>query len=97
MMYGADANCGRVMCALGYAGIDFDPNKVDVSFKSAAGEIAVCESGCALTFDEKLAKEILTQEIIEILIDMKAGSASAMAWGCDLSYDYVRINGDYRS
>ena len=97
MMFGADANCGRVLCALGYAGIDFDPEKIDVVFKSSAGEIKVCENGDCIEFDEVKAKEILTREIIEILIDMQTGKDRIVAWGCDLSYEYVRINGDYRS
>ncbi|MCL2099634.1 MAG: bifunctional ornithine acetyltransferase/N-acetylglutamate synthase [Oscillospiraceae bacterium] len=97
MMYGADANCGRILCALGYAGVEFDPLKVDVRLKSAAGEILCYEKGCSLAFDEGKAKEILSLEIIEILIDMNSGDEKATAWGCDLSYEYVRINGDYRS
>ena len=99
LMFGADANWGRILCALGYSGVDFDPEKVDVSFKSAAGEILVCQNGgsTATEVDEDKAKEILSQEIIEIIIDMKTGKDTATAWGCDLSYEYVRINGDYRS
>jgi glutamate N-acetyltransferase/amino-acid N-acetyltransferase len=97
MMFGADANWGRILCALGYAGVEFDPLKVDVKLKSAAGEIPVCENGGSVPLDESRAKEILSQEIIEIIIDMKSGKESATAWGCDLSYEYVRINGDYRS
>ena len=97
MMFGADANFGRILCALGYSGIDFDPLKIDVKFKSAAGEIEVCKNGGSLGFDEDKAKEILSQEIIEVLIDMQSGEKKATAWGCDLSYEYVRINGDYRS
>ena len=96
-MYGADANCGRIMCALGYAGVDFDPFKIDVKLKSAAGEMLFYENGMRLDFDEDEAKKMLLQEIIEILVDMKSGDEKATAWGCDLSYDYVRINGDYRS
>ena len=97
MMYGADANSGRILCALGYAGVDIDPNKIDVKFKSAAGEIVVYENGKSLVIDEVKAKEILSLEIIEILINMNSGAEKATAWGCDLSYEYVRINGDYRS
>ena len=97
MMFGADANCGRVLCALGYSGVEFDPWKIDVAFKSSAGEIQVCENGNCIEFDEARAKEILSREIIEIMIDMKSGCENATAWGCDLSYEYVRINGDYRS
>lgn len=97
--FGADANWGRILCALGYSGVDFDPNKVDVSFKSTAGEIDVCKNGGSVfvDVDELKAKEILSQEIIEIFIDMKSGNEQATAYGCDLSYEYVRINGDYRS
>jgi len=95
-MFGADANWGRILCALGYAGADIDPQKINVAFKSPAGEIEVCKSG-SVEFDEKTAKEILSQELIEIIIDMQTGTNNATAWGCDLSYEYVRINGDYRS
>ena len=97
MMFGADANSGRILCSLGYAGIDFDPEKIDVNFKSLIGEIQVCKNGCSVEVDEVKAKEILSQEIIEIIIDMQTGKNNATAWGCDLSYEYVRINGDYRS
>ena len=97
MMFGADANWGRILCALGYSGVMFDPVKVDVTYKSIAGEIDVCKNGGSIEVDEDKAKEILSQEIIEILIDMQTGKESATAWGCDLSYEYVRINGDYRS
>jgi glutamate N-acetyltransferase/amino-acid N-acetyltransferase len=99
LMFGADANWGRILCALGYAGIDFDPEKVDVTFKSEAGEIFVCKNGGSIEIevDEEKAKVILSQSIIEIIIDMQTGKETATAWGCDLSYEYVRINGDYRS
>ena len=97
MMFGADANGGRVLCALGYAGVEFDPLKIDAKFASAAGEIEFCKSGEIIALDEEKAKGILSREIIEIIIDMQAGNESATAWGCDLSYEYVRINGDYRS
>ena len=96
-MFGADANWGRVICALGYSGVDFDPSIVDISFRSPAGTIDVCAHGGTLLFDEATAKEILTKDSIEILCDMHAGDASATAFGCDLSYEYVRINGDYRT
>lgn len=96
-MFGSDANWGRILCALGYAKIDFDPEKVDVSFESSAGSIKVCEDGSSLGFDEDKAKEILTQDEIVIKVDLSLGNASAYVWGCDLSYEYVKINGDYRS
>ena len=98
-VFGADANWGRILCALGYSGINFDPLKVDVWFQSPSGKILVCRNGGSINVevDEILAKEILSQEIVEIIIDMQSGSENAVAWGCDLSYEYVRINGDYRS
>jgi len=96
-MFGADANWGRIICALGYSAVPFDTSKVDIYFASKAGEIKVCENGMSYEFDEDIAKEILTKNSIKIIIDMKSGSSSATAWGCDLSYEYVRINGDYRS
>jgi glutamate N-acetyltransferase/amino-acid N-acetyltransferase len=96
-MTGADANVGRVMCALGYAGVEFDPAKVDITFSSGGESIRVCENGLGLAFDEAKAKEILLREEIFILCDMKSGSASAEAYGCDLTSEYVKINGDYRS
>lgn len=96
-VFGADANWGRILCALGYADADFIPEKTDVYFKSEAGEVKVCENGMGLDFNEELAKNILQKSEIQINIDLKDGSASATAWGCDLTYDYVRINGDYRT
>lgn len=96
-MFGADANWGRVLCAIGYSGADVDVTKVGVSFASAAGEITVCENGAGVDFSEELAKKILLEKEIDILITLGAGSASAIAWGCDLTYDYVKINGDYRT
>ena len=96
-MFGADANWGRVLCAIGYSGACVDVEKIDVSFKSAAGEIAVCKNGSGIDFSEELAKKILTENEIQILINLNSGSASATAWGCDLTYDYVKINGDYRT
>jgi len=95
--FGADANWGRVLCALGYAGVDFVPEKTDVSFKSGAGEIEVFKSGQPVNFSEEKAKKILSEEEIEILVDLHNGSEKASVWGCDLTYDYVKINGDYRS
>ena len=96
-MFGADANWGRVLCAIGYSGAQLDVDKVDVSFKSAAGEILVCKDGAGVEFSEEIAKEILLQKEIEILVGLNSGEASATAWGCDLTYDYVKINGDYRT
>jgi glutamate N-acetyltransferase/amino-acid N-acetyltransferase len=96
-MFGADANWGRILCALGYTPCAVDITKIDVSFASAAGKIAVCENGAGLPFDEDKAKNVLLQDEIEILIDMKQGMGKATAWGCDLTYDYVKINGDYRT
>ncbi|HCC37829.1 MAG TPA: arginine biosynthesis protein ArgJ [Treponema sp.] len=95
--FGADANWGRILCALGYAGLDFDPGKTNVSFKSGAGEIAVCRNGASVPFSEDEAKSILSRDEIEILIELGDGPGSASVWGCDLTYDYVKINGDYRS
>lgn len=96
-MFGADANWGRVLCAIGYSGADVNVNTIDVSFRSAKGEIAVCEKGSGVDFSEEKAKEILLEKEIEILIDLGEGDFSASAWGCDLTYDYVKINGDYRT
>ena len=96
-MFGADANWGRVICAMGYSKAPFRPEYVDVSFASAAGEIPVCRAGEGLEFDEELAKKILTQPEVEIRVNVNEGEHSATAWGCDLTYDYVKINGDYRT
>ncbi len=96
-MFGADANWGRVLCAIGYSGATVDINKIDVSFKSAKGEIAVCKMGSGIEFSEEIAKEILLESEIEILVNLNSGEASSTAWGCDLTYDYVKINGDYRT
>ncbi len=96
-MFGADANWGRVLCAIGYAGVEVDVNKVDVSFRSKKGEILVCQAGAGVPFSEEKAKEILLESEIEILVNLNDGDATAVAWGCDLTYDYVRINGDYRT
>lgn len=96
-MFGADANWGRVLCAIGYAEADFDINKVDVDLGSKAGKIAVCRNGAGVEFSEEEAKKILLEDEIDILINLNSGSVSATAWGCDLTYDYVKINGDYRS
>ena len=96
-MFGADANWGRVLCAIGYSGADVDVNAVDVSFRSAKGEIAVCKNGAGVEFSEEIAKEILLEKEIEILVSLGNGTGFATAWGCDLTYDYVKINGDYRT
>ena len=96
-MFGADANWGRVLCAIGYSGAAVDVNRIDVSFASKAGEILVCKDGAGVDFSEEKAKEILTEEEIEILIGLNSGDSNATAWGCDLTYDYVKINGDYRT
>ncbi len=96
-MFGADANWGRVLCAIGYSGADVDVTKIDVSFSSAKGEIEVCKMGAGVDFSEEKAKEILLEKEIEILINLNDGTETASAWGCDLTYDYVKINGDYRT
>ena len=96
-MFGSDANWGRVLCAIGYSGADVDVTKVDVSFKSDKGSIEVCKDGAGVPFSEEIAKEILLEDEIEILVSLNSGDASATAYGCDLTYDYVKINGDYRT
>ncbi len=96
-MFGADANWGRVLCAIGYAEADFDINKVDVDFRSDKGVLPVCRNGAGIAFSEDLAKEILSEDDIFIDVNLNLGDAGAKAWGCDLTYDYVKINGDYRS
>ena len=96
-MFGADANWGRVLCAIGYSGAAVDVGRIGVAFRSAAGTVEVCRNGAGLDFSEEKAKEVLLEKEIEILVDLGAGGASATAWGCDLTYDYVRINGDYRT
>ena len=96
-MFGSDANWGRVLCAMGYSGAAFNTEKVLVEFASKEGSIAVCEDGRGLDFDEDLAKKILSQDEVEINVTLQEGSGSATCWGCDLTYDYVKINGDYRT
>ncbi len=96
-MFGADANWGRVLCAIGYSGADVDVNKVGVSFVSPAGEIEVCRDGAGVPFSEEKAKTVLTEKEITIAVTLGDGDAAATAWGCDLTYDYVKINGDYRT
>lgn len=96
-MFGADANWGRILCAMGYSKAPFRPERVDVKFRSCAGEILVCEGGSQVLFDEDKAKEILSQDEVIIDVNVNEGNASATCWGCDLTYDYVKINGDYRT
>ena len=113
-MFGRDANCGRILCAMGYSGADFDPDKTTVRFLSKEGaaryfddpaadlfagaeSVEVVRDGVGLAFDEELATKILGREAVQIVVELKDGSAQAKAWGCDLTYDYVKINGDYRS
>lgn len=96
-MFGADANWGRILCALGYSGADVDISKVGVAFSSDAGRITVCKNGAGVEFSEDDAKKILLEHEITIEIDLNDGDGNAVAWGCDLTYDYVRINGDYRT
>ena len=96
-MFGADANWGRVLCAIGYSGAAVDVSKIDVAFSSPAGLVAVCKNGAGIPFCEDTAKDILTKDEINILVDLNDGDQTATAWGCDLTYDYVKINGDYRT
>jgi glutamate N-acetyltransferase/amino-acid N-acetyltransferase len=96
-MFGSDANWGRVLCALVYAGVPIDVTKVGVSFRSKAGTVEVCRDGAGIPFSEEDAKRILLEKEIEIIITLGDGEGSATAWGCDLTYDYVKINGDYRT
>lgn len=96
-MFGADANWGRVLCAIGYSGAAVDVNKIDVSFRSAKGQVDVCQNGAGIPFSEEKASQVLSEHEIEILVHLHLGEASAEAYGCDLTYDYVKINGDYRT
>ena len=96
-MFGADANWGRVLCAIGYSGAQVDVGKISCAFSSKSGSITVCKNGAGVEFSEELAKKILLEKEIEILIELHDGGFDATAWGCDLTYDYVRINGDYRT
>ena len=96
-MFGADANWGRVLCAVGYSGAQTDVEKIGVSFSSKAGKITVCENGTGVEFSEDEAKKVLSEDEIVIDVTLQDGKESATAWGCDLTYDYVRINGDYRT
>ena len=96
-IYGHDANWGRIRCAMGYSGAQFDPEKVDLFFESAAGRIQIIENGVAVDYSEEEATRILSEPEVTAIADVKMGTASAVAWGCDLTYDYVKINADYRS
>ncbi len=96
-MFGADANWGRVLCAIGYSGADVDVQRIDVQFVSRAGVVSVCTAGSGIPFSEELAKTVLSEDEIDIAVQLNAGEAQATAWGCDLTYDYVKINGDYRT
>ena len=97
-IFGHDANWGRILCALGYSGVEFDPEKVELYFESKAGKILIAQNGCGVNFDENAASKILSEEEVRALVNMNmGGGASAAAWGCDLTYDYVKINADYRS
>lgn len=97
MIYGHDPNWGRILCALGYAGVDFDPYKVDLIYKSKAGEVLVAKNGVNANYSEELAVKILSEPEVTVICELSSGEASATAWGCDLTYDYVKINADYRS
>ena len=96
-MFGADANWGRVLCAIGYSGAKVDVNKIDVDFRSKAGTVSVCRGGAGIDFSEEIAKKVLSEKEIEILVALNDGDCSSTAWGCDLTYEYVKINGDYRT
>ncbi len=96
-IYGHDANWGRILCAMGYSGVSFDPERVDIYFESKAGKIQIVENGVATDYSEEEATRILSEPEVTAVLDVKAGDASATAWGCDLTYDYVKINADYRS
>ena len=96
-MFGADANWGRVLCAIGYSGANVDVSKIGVAFRSAKGQVDVCRKGSGILFSEEIAKEVLLEKEIEILVSLGDGPYTASAWGCDLTYDYVKINGDYRT
>ncbi len=96
-IYGKDANWGRILCAMGYSGAKFDPNKVDIMIESEKGNIQLVSNGMATDFDEEQATEILSPEVVTAVVDVKSGDGKATAWGCDLTYDYVKINADYRS
>ena len=96
-IYGHDANWGRILCALGYSGVQFDPEKVDLYFESKAGKLKIIENGVSTGYSEEEATKILSEDAVTAIADMKMGEAEATAWGCDLTYDYIKINADYRS
>jgi glutamate N-acetyltransferase/amino-acid N-acetyltransferase len=96
-VFGNDANWGRILCAMGYSGVSFDPDQVDLSIESVDGNLKLVENGMATNYSEEIATKILSAKEVKAIADLKSGSASAIAWGCDLSYDYVKINADYRS
>jgi glutamate N-acetyltransferase/amino-acid N-acetyltransferase len=97
MLFGNDANWGRILCAMGYSGVDFDPDKVDLYIESVVGKLVLVENGLVTDFSEEFAIKLLSCKEVKATVDLKAGSATAIAWGCDMSYDYVKINADYRS
>jgi glutamate N-acetyltransferase/amino-acid N-acetyltransferase len=97
MIYGHDANVGRIMCALGYSGVDFDPEKVELFCEDAQNRIQICKGGMLTDYDEEEATRILSSSEVRVIVDMKMGEEEATAWGCDLTYDYIKINADYRS
>lgn len=97
MIYGHDSNCGRILCAMGYSGVQFDPDKVDLFYESRVGKIKIVENGVPTDYSEEEATRILSEDEVTAIADMKMGSEEATAWGCDLTYDYVKINADYRS
>ena len=96
-IFGHDANWGRILCAMGYSGALFDPERVDLFFESSAGRLQIIENGVALPYSEEEATKILSEPEVTAIADVKMGEASATAWGCDLTFDYVKINADYRS
>ena len=96
-IYGKDANCGRVLCALGYAGVDFDPEVVDLTLYAGGEELVWIENGVLTDFSEEKATEMMGNDVVTLVCNMKQGDAEATAWGCDLTYDYIKINADYRS
>ena len=97
MLFRSDANWGRILCAMGYSGAKFDPEKVDLYFESTAGKLQIIKDGTAVDYSEEKATEILSQEKVTATADLKAGEAEATAWGCDLTHGYIDINADYRS